>query len=43
MVGDTLFRSADGKSHCPICKGKVSWRVTQFPAAHSAVCAFDDM
>lgn len=24
MVGDTLFRSADGSSHCPICKGKVS-------------------
>ncbi|KAF6259360.1 hypothetical protein COO60DRAFT_1638441 [Scenedesmus sp. NREL 46B-D3] len=22
MVGDTLFRSADGRSHCPICKGK---------------------
>lgn len=23
MVGDTLFRSADGSSHCPVCKGKV--------------------
>lgn len=23
MVGDTLFRSADGRSHCPVCKGKV--------------------
>jgi hypothetical protein len=23
MVGDTLFRSADGSSHCPICRGKV--------------------
>lgn len=22
MVGDTLFRSADGGSHCPVCKGK---------------------
>eukprot|EP00878_Enallax_costatus_P011043 GHUV01011533.1.p1 GENE.GHUV01011533.1~~GHUV01011533.1.p1 ORF type:complete len:166 (+),score=9.81 GHUV01011533.1:236-733(+) len=22
MVGDRLFRSADGASHCPICKGK---------------------
>lgn len=31
MVGDTLFRSSDGKSHCPICKGKVrSSRVSCF-------------
>eukprot|EP00879_Flechtneria_rotunda_P001830 GHRR01001996.1.p1 GENE.GHRR01001996.1~~GHRR01001996.1.p1 ORF type:complete len:165 (+),score=4.74 GHRR01001996.1:193-687(+) len=22
MVGDTVFRSADGHNHCPICKGK---------------------
>jgi hypothetical protein len=32
MVGDTLFRSADGASHCPICKGKVS------PGWAMAVC-----
>jgi hypothetical protein len=23
MIGDTLFRSRDGGSHCPVCKGQV--------------------
>jgi hypothetical protein len=45
MVGDTLFRSSDGGSHCPVCKGKVSFEsrckrclLPSHPAAVSIVC-----
>jgi hypothetical protein len=45
MVGDTLFRSSDGSSHCPVCKGKVSFRTRRkccllpyHPIAVSIMC-----
>jgi hypothetical protein len=54
MVGDRLFRSPDGSSHCPVCKGKVGdcrlWVTTRTPcmvpelilAATTSACPMQD-